>query len=103
MHGRVSPVVPYLILRLEAAVFAAMPEAQDADRRGRDFVAHLIVADDDPANLTGLLGFQLFADPRIIGQPVRRVDELQATPRPAVRCERAQSPVQTPQHTTTRR
>src|SRR3546814_10552655 len=42
-----SPVVPSLILRLEAAVFAAMPEAQDEDRRGRDFVAHLIVADDD--------------------------------------------------------
>ena len=53
-----------------------MPEAQDEDRRGRDFVAHLIVADDDPANLTWLIGFQLFADPRIIEQPVRRVGEL---------------------------
>lgn len=60
---------PSLVLRLEAAVFAAMPEAQDEDRRGRDFVAHLIVANDDPANLTWLIGFQLFADPRIIEQP----------------------------------
>src|SRR3546814_5746854 len=79
MHGRVSPVVPSLILRLEAAVFAAMPEAQDEDRRGRDFVAHPIVADDDPANLTWLIGFQLFADPRIIEQPVRRVRSEEKT------------------------
>src|SRR3546814_18397396 len=95
MHGRVSPVVPSLILRLEAAVFAAMPEAHDEDRRGRDFVAHLIVADDDPANLTWLIGFQLFADPRIIEQPVRRVGELLDNPRRRLGCARAKLLVQT--------
>src|SRR3546814_1630443 len=78
-----------------------MPEAQDEDRRGRDFVAHLIVADDDPANLTWLIGFQLFADPRIIEQPVRRVGELLDNPRRRLGCDRAKMLVQT--HTVRRR
>src|SRR3546814_19113854 len=72
-----------------------MPEAQDEDRRGRDFVAHLIVADDDPATLTWLIGFQLFADPRIIEQPVRRVGELLDNPRRRLGFERAKMLVQT--------
>jgi len=38
-----------------------MPEAQDEDCRGRDLVAHLVIADDDPADLARLIGFQLLA------------------------------------------
>src|SRR3546814_18921454 len=53
-----------------------MPEAQYEDRSGRDLVAHLVVADDDPADLARLIGFQLLADPRIIDQPIRCVGEL---------------------------
>src|SRR3546814_7378599 len=86
---RTDTLFPYTTLFRSAAVFAAMPEAQDEDRRGRDFVAHLIVADDDPANLTWLIGFQLFADPRIIEQPVRRVGELLDNPRRRLGCDRA--------------
>jgi len=53
-----------------------MPEAQNEDRRGGDLVAHFIIADDDPADLARLIGFELLADPRIAEQSIRRVGEL---------------------------
>ena len=53
-----------------------MPEAQDEDGRGSDLIAQLGIADDDPADLARLIGFQLLADPRILKQTIRRVGEL---------------------------
>ena len=64
------------VLRIEDAVLAAMPEAQYEDGPGRDFVAYLVIAHDDPPDLARLIGFQLLADPRIIEQPTRRMGEL---------------------------
>src|SRR3546814_17005745 len=59
-HRRPCSAAPSpLLVRLEAAVLAAMPEAQDEDGPGRDLVAHLVIADDDPADLARLIGFQL--------------------------------------------
>src|SRR3546814_11675856 len=53
-----------------------MPEAQYGEMSGRDLLAHLVVADGDPADLARLIGCQLLADPRISDQPIRCVGEL---------------------------
>src|SRR3546814_529707 len=72
-----------------------MPEAQDEDGPGRDLVAHLVIADDDPADLAWLIGFQLLADPRIIEQAIRRMGELLDHARRRVGGDRTQMLVQT--------
>src|SRR3546814_10606175 len=71
-----------------------MPDAQHEDGSGRDLVAHLVVAHDDPADFARLIGFQLLADPRIIEQPIGRMGELLDHARCRLGCDRAQMLVQ---------
>jgi hypothetical protein len=61
---------------INLATFAAVPEPQNEDHAVGDLVAHLIVADDDPADLSRLVGFKLLADPRKLEQFVGRLCEL---------------------------
>ena len=53
-----------------------MPKPQNEDRPARDFIAHLIIANDDPTDLARFIGFQLLAKPGIIEQAIRGVRKL---------------------------
>lgn len=49
------------------AIFAAVKEPEDMDRLTSDFVLHLVVADDEPVNVTGLETGQWRSDSRMGG------------------------------------
>ena len=53
-----------------------MPEAQDEDRGIGDFVAQLVIADDDPSDLAWRVGVEFLADLGMVVQPIRRVGKL---------------------------
>ena len=77
-------------MRLEAAVLAAVPEAQNEDRGARDLVAQIVIADDDPPDFAWLVGFQFFADSRIVEQAIRRARQLLRDPRRRLGSNRTQ-------------
>ncbi len=79
-----------LLLRLEAAVFARMPETQNEDRCVRDLVSQLVSADDDPPDLARLVGLKLLADPRVVEQSIRRAGELRNDARRRIGRDRPQ-------------
>ena len=67
-----------------------MPKAQDEDGSGSDLVTDLIVANDDPANLTRQVGIELLAETRVVEQPVWSVRKVSNDPRRRLRRHRAQ-------------
>jgi len=58
------------------AVFATVPQAQDEDVGIGNLAAHLVLPDDDPADLPRCKRIQLLTNARIVEQPVRRAGEL---------------------------
>lgn len=67
-HRPCSPTSSPLFIRLEAKVFAAMPDPRDEDGPARN----LVIAEDDPSHLARPARFEFLADPRMVNQPIRR-------------------------------
>lgn len=64
------------IFGIEIAIFAAVPEAQNENGAGRDFIAQFVIAHDNSPDLAWLIGFELFPNSRIIEEPIRRSRKL---------------------------
>ncbi len=56
------------VTSLGLPIFTGMPDAQDVNGVVLNFVAHLIVADEDATHLAWFEFFQALADPRVATQ-----------------------------------
>jgi hypothetical protein len=68
--------VRHLRVGIWIAVFATVPQAQDEDFGAGNLVAHLVLPDDDPADLPRRKRIQLLTNARIVEQPARRAGAL---------------------------
>ncbi len=66
----------HLRVGIWTAVSATVPQAQHEDVGDGNLVAHLVLPDDDPADLPRCKRIQLLTNARIVEQPVRRAGEL---------------------------
>ena len=62
-------------LRL-AAIFAAMPYAQDDYLARSDLIPQFVIADDEAPHFPGFIDLDLFAEARISQKPVGRMSQL---------------------------
>lgn len=64
-----------LSITVDRAILAQVPHAQNGDGCIGNFIPHLVMTNDNPAHLMRSITVQLFPNPGVVAQPIRRAGQ----------------------------